>query len=55
MGQQVPTRPDDAQERQPPSHATLQQTESAQNPDAHSVPTAHFAPFIFLPQLRLSH
>jgi hypothetical protein len=54
-GQQVPARPDELHETQPPSHATLQQTESAQNPEEHSVPTPHFAPFIFLPQLRLSH
>ena len=54
-GQQVPTRPGAAHETQPPSQVTLQQTESAQKPDAHSVPAAHFAPFIFLPQLWLSH
>jgi hypothetical protein len=51
MGQHVPARPGSAHEMQPPSHATLQQTESAQKPEAHSSPDAHFAPFIFLPQL----
>jgi hypothetical protein len=51
----VPPRPGSAQDTQPPSHATLQQTESAQNPEAHSSPVAHFAPFIFLPQLCATH
>jgi hypothetical protein len=55
MGQHVPPRPGRAQDTQPPSHATLQQTVSAQNPEAHSSPVPHFAPFIFLPQLRFTH
>jgi hypothetical protein len=54
-GQQVPPRPGRAHETQPPAHATLQHTPSAQKPDAHSVPILHVAPFIFLPQLPLTH
>ena len=55
MGQQVPSRPGSAHETQPPEHATLQHTPSAQNPDAQSAPALHVAPFIFLPQLPLTH
>jgi hypothetical protein len=44
------------QERHSPPQAVLQQTPSAQCPDAHSTsPMGHNAPFIFLPQLPLSH
>jgi hypothetical protein len=50
-GTQVPTRPGSPHERQPPWQATLQQTLSAQNPDAQSSPVLQLAPFIFLPQL----
>jgi hypothetical protein len=35
-GEQVPTRPVSAQETHVPLHAVLQQTPSAQNPDAQS-------------------
>ena len=54
-GQHVPARPGKPHDTQPPSQATLQQMESAQNPDEHSSPPAHFAPFIFLPQLAATH
>jgi hypothetical protein len=47
----VPRRPGSAQLTQPPPHATLQQTPSAQNPDAQSALAVQVAPFIFLPQL----
>ena len=55
MGQQVPRRPGNAHETQPPPHATLQQTLSAQNPDAQSALALHVAPFIFSPQLAATH
>ena len=55
IGQQVPRRPGCAHETQPPEQATLQQTPSAQKPDAQSLPTLQVAPFIFLPQLLLTH
>ncbi len=40
----VPTLPVTSQRSQPPVHALLQQTLSAQNPDAHWVPNPHAAP-----------
>jgi hypothetical protein len=55
MGQQVPRRSVSAHETQPPLHATLQHTPSAQKPDAHSEPFVQFAPFIFAPQLPFTH
>jgi hypothetical protein len=55
IGQQVPRRPGSAHETQPPEQATLQQTPSAQKPDAQSAATLQLAPFIFLPQLALTH
>src|SRR5450432_1904430 len=55
MGKQVPRRPGSAHDTQPPEHATLQHTPSAQNPDAQSAFATHLAPFIFLPQLPLTH
>jgi hypothetical protein len=55
MAQHVPKRPGSAHDRQPPSQATLQQTSSAQNPETHSSPEAHFEPLGFLPQLPFTH
>jgi hypothetical protein len=43
------------QETQAPLHETLQQTPSAQNPDAHSAPFLHVAPLSFSPQLPATH
>jgi hypothetical protein len=53
--QHVPMRPGSAHATQPPWQATLQQTLSAQKPEAHSELTEHVAPFIFLPQLLATH
>lgn len=56
MGEQVPSEPTRLQERQAPPHAVLQQTPSAQWPEAHSTsPPGQSAPFIFLPQLPCTH
>jgi hypothetical protein len=55
MGQHVPERPGVAHETQPPWQETLQQTPSAQKPDAQSAAAVHCAPFIFLPQLPATH
>jgi hypothetical protein len=55
MGQHVPLRSGSAHETQPPPHATLQQTPSAQKPEAHSPPFVQLAPFIFMPQLPPTH
>jgi hypothetical protein len=55
MGQQVPLRSGRAHDTQPPWQATLQHTPSAQKPDAQSAFLAQFAPFIFSPQLALTH
>ena len=55
VGQHVPSRPGSAHETQPPPHATLQQTPSAQKPEAQSALAVHVAPFIFLPQLAATH
>jgi hypothetical protein len=55
VGQQVPRRSGSAHETQPPPHATLQHTPSAQNFEAHSVLFAQFAPFILRPQLLATH
>jgi hypothetical protein len=55
VAEQVPTWFTRLQVRQTPSHFELQQTPSAQFPDAHSVATVQAAPIIFLPQLPWSH
>lgn len=56
MGEQVPSEPTRLHERQAPPHAVLQQTPSAQWPEAHSTsPPGQSAPFIFLPQLPCTH
>jgi hypothetical protein len=54
-GQQVPMRWSRLHETQPPWQATLQQTPSAQKPDAQSSAVLQGAPFIFLPQLPFTH
>jgi hypothetical protein len=54
-GQQIPPRPARLQEMQGPWHATLQQTPSAQNPEAHWSLRSQEAPCIILPQLALAH
>jgi hypothetical protein len=51
MGQQVPKRPGMLHATQAPSQATLQQTESAQNPDWQSVSLAQVPPIPTWPQL----
>jgi hypothetical protein len=47
--------PGSAQERQPPSQATLQHTPSAQKPEAHSSAAPQCEPLGFFPQLALTH
>jgi hypothetical protein len=55
-GEHVPCNPTRLHDRQAPPQAVLQQTPSAQFPDAHSEsPIGHRAPFIFLPQLPFTH
>ena len=55
VGQQVPTRPDCAQLTQGPVQAMLQQTPSAQKPEAHCDPARQMAPAGFGPQLPFTH
>ena len=55
MGQQVPSRPGSAHETQPPAQATLQQTPSAQKPDAQSLALVQTAPDGLGPQLPATH
>jgi hypothetical protein len=55
IGEHVPMRSTWLHDRHSPPHAALQQTPSVQCADAHSVSAAHLAPFIFGPQLPLTH
>jgi hypothetical protein len=55
MGQHVPSRPTWLHVMQAPLQATLQQTPSAQNPEAQSAFAAHTAPRGLGPQLPLTH
>ena len=55
VGAQVPRRPDCAQLTQGPVQAMLQQTPSAQNPEAHCDPALQMAPSGFGPQLPFTH
>ena len=55
MGQQLPGLSGSAHETHPPSQARLQHTPSAQNVDAHSLPSLHAAPFDLRPQLPATH
>ena len=48
-GMHVPTFPAPAQVRQTPSHVSLQQTPSAQNPEAHWLPPEHADPISPVP------
>jgi len=48
--EQVPSFPGTAQDRQTPTQSPAQQTPCWQEPDLHSCPTLHEAPFSFLPQ-----
>ena len=54
-GQQVPSRPIRAQDRHGPLQMTLQQTPSAQKPDAQSAGLSQAAPFMRGPQLPPTH
>lgn len=55
-GEQVPRKPTRLHDRHAPPQAVLQQTPSAQWPEAHSTsPFGQSAPFIFLPQLPAEH
>jgi hypothetical protein len=54
-GVQVPGWPTKLHERHAPEQAVLQQTPSAQCPDAHSRLCSQVAPFIFGPQRPLTH
>ena len=55
VGPQVPRRPDCAQLTQGPVQAMLQQTPSAQKPEAHCDPAVQMAPSGFGPQLPFTH
>ena len=55
VGPQVPSRPACAQLTQGPVQAMLQQTPSAQNPEAHCDPALQTAPGGFGPQLPFTH
>jgi hypothetical protein len=54
-GVHTPSADGSAQLRQPPLHASAQQTPSTQNPDTHSSSAAHTWPLALRPQLPLSH
>jgi hypothetical protein len=54
-GAQVPSRPDCAQLTQAPVQAMLQQTPSAQKPEAHCEPALQIAPSGLGPQLPFTH
>jgi hypothetical protein len=55
VGPQVPIRPACAQLTQGPVQAMLQQTPSAQKPEAHCAPALQTAPSGFGPQLPFTH
>lgn len=55
VGPQVPSRPACAQLTQGPVQAMLQQTPSAQNPEAHCAPVLQTAPVDLGPQLPFTH
>jgi hypothetical protein len=55
VGEQVPIRPDCAQLTQGPVQAVLQQTPSAQKPEAHCDPALQTAPVGLGPQLPFTH
>jgi len=55
VGEQVPIRPDCAQPTQGPVQEVLQQTPSAQKPEAHCDPALQTAPVGLGPQLPFTH